>query len=153
MDFDIFKRFTKYDRLVELKKGFERKLSTEETDTLCNRLSINKNEKMKRVKKQRTESTKDNKGRRLNEEESEKLYERLIGWGKNVELKIEAQRAIKKKELEKKELEKQECVVIKKVEPRVVVERLYADPRNKKSEYARKRQLLLESEQVTFISL
>eukprot|EP00826_Nyctotherus_ovalis_P057934 TRINITY_DN7937_c0_g2_i2.p1 TRINITY_DN7937_c0_g2~~TRINITY_DN7937_c0_g2_i2.p1 ORF type:complete len:153 (-),score=43.06 TRINITY_DN7937_c0_g2_i2:1396-1854(-) len=145
MDFDIFKRFTKHDRFVALEKNREKKLLPEEADALCNRLAVNKNEKVKRIETEKEKAIKDNK--KLNEKEGEKLYERLIGWSKNVELKIEAQRAARKKELKKQEFVAKKT---KSVEPKIVAERLYADARNRKSnfEYAIKRKYLLENEQV-----
>lgn len=145
MDFDIFKRFTKHDRFVALEKNIEKKLLPEEADALCNRLAVNKNERVRRIETEKEKTVKESK--KLNEKEGERLYERLMGWSKNVELKIEAQRVARKREQEKQE---HVAKSTKSVEPKTVAERLYADARNRKSnfEYAIKRKYLLENEQV-----
>ena len=106
MKFDIFKRSTKEDRIAIIEKGMERRILSKHAKELYDRLSEVKYKKIGTIENENEKYNYSKNSKKINTSESNELYNRLMKWNKNIAMKLNYQRMIKKKklEIEKKEL-------------------------------------------------
>ena len=108
MQFDIFKRSTKHERLQTYESRSKERLTPDRVDDLFNRLIRDTKERELREKyaedeKVKEEIAKMESKRRLTIFQSNQLYQRLVEKAKQVADKVEAQRVLRKQEIEQEQ--------------------------------------------------
>ena len=154
MEFDIFKRITKHDRMKSLEKTVinNKKLTHEQTSKLVKKLSspIKDNSILD---KYATAEKNNNLNKKLTIKESDILYQRLVSWNCKVSEKIKQQQI--KKQIEKEQEEKSlvKKNKLKNVDSANVVQRLCEDTKKRaiNFENTRKEKSREEAEMVLLI--